>query len=221
DKPEIKDAGKNMIDKVSEGNEEKKDDFVSRLGRLIVDVAKAALIFAAVALFAAGRELVSRIITGIRNKLSDMRRAGRELVQKVVDGIKQLNLFSVGKDLIRGLINGIGSMAGAVWSKARDIANGIGRTIKNTLGIKSPSRVAIEIGRFFGEGLIDGILGMKRYVERASDELAAAAVPDVNMSYATPSGITARSLSSAVSGTIDVNSRDDRLINAIGALERR
>src|SRR5690606_12682276 len=142
-------------------------------------------------------------------------------VQKVVDGIKQLNLFSVGKDLIRGLINGIGSMAGAVWSKARDIANGIGRTIKNTLGIKSPSRVAIEIGRFFGEGLIDGILGMKRYVERASDELAAAAVPDVNMSYATPSGITARSLSSAVSGTIDVNSRDDRLINAIGALERR
>src|SRR5690554_2722811 len=220
DKPEIKDAGKNMIDKVSEGNEEKKDDFVSRLGRLIVDVAKAALIFAAVALFAAGRELVSRIITGIRNRLSDMRRAGRELVQKVVDGIKQLNLFSVGKDLIRGLINGIGSMAGAVWSKARDIANGISRTIKNTLGIKSPSRVAIEIGRFFGEGLIDGILGMKRYVERASDELAAAAVPDVNMSYVTPGGIKT-SLASAISGTVDVKTRDEALIHAIYTLERR
>lgn len=219
-KPEIKNAGKNMIDKVSEGNKAKKDDFISKLGRLIVDVAKAALIVAAVALFAAGRGLVSRIITGIRNKLSDMRRAGRDLVQRVVDGIRQLNLYSTGQNLIRGLISGIGSMASAVWRKAREIANGISRTIKNALGIKSPSRVAIEIGRFFGEGLVDGILGMKRYVERASDELAAAAVPDVNMSYVTPGGIKT-SLASAVSGTVDVKTRDEALIHAIYALERR
>ena len=223
-KPEIKNAGKNMIDKVSEGNKEKKDDFISKLGRLIVDVAKAALIFAAVALFAAGRELVSRIITGIRNKLPDMRRAGRELVQKVVDGIKQLNLFSVGKDLIHGLIRGIGSMAGAVWSKAREIANGIGRTIKNALGIKSPSRVLMEIGKWTSIGLAEGIEDYAYLVDKASDMLAESAIPDVrniDMSYATPDGITARSLAGVVRGTIDVNSRDDRLINAIGALERR
>src|SRR5690606_24522286 len=61
---------------------------------------------------------------------------------------------------------------------------------------------------------------MKRYVERASDELAAAAVPDVNLSYATPGGIKT-SLASAVSGTVNVKTRDEALIHAIYALERR
>lgn len=220
DKPEIKNAGEKMIDKVSEGNEAKKKDFLTKLGRLIVDVIKAALILAAVALFAAGREIVRDIIDGVVSMFSNMRQKAWELIQNAIEAIKQVNLWGVGRDLIRGLINGVGSMAGSLWSKARELASGIGRTIKNALGVRSPSRVAMEIGRFVGQGLGIGILDMKRYVERASDELATAAVPDIDMSYATPSGIKT-SLASAVSGTVDVKSRDDALVHAIYALERR
>src|SRR5690625_7889196 len=54
--------------------------------------------------------------------------------------------------------------------------------------------------------------------------LAESAIPDVkniNMSYATPDGITANSLAGAVRGTVDVNSRDEMLVSAIKSLERR
>src|SRR5690625_2118753 len=77
----------------------------------------------------------------------------------------------------------------------------------------------MEIGRFVGQGLGIGILDMKRYVERASDELATAAVPDIDMSYATPSGIKT-SLASAVSGTVDVNAREELIADAIDDLRR-
>src|SRR5690625_1239543 len=185
-----------------------------KLGHLIVYVIKAALILAAVALFAAGREIVRDIIDGVVSMFSNMRQKAWELIQNAIEAIKQVNLWGVGRDLIRGLINGVGSMAGSLWSKARELASGIGRTIKNALGVRSPSRVAMEIGRFVGQGLGIGILDMKRYVERASDELATAAVPDIDMSYATPSGIKT-SLSSAVSGTVDVKSSDSLIVNEL------
>jgi hypothetical protein len=44
-------------------------------------------------------------------------------------------------------------------------------------------------------------------------------VPDVAIAYSTPSGLRS-SLSSAVSGTVDVNTRDDMLAAAINRLEQ-
>src|SRR5699024_12132029 len=57
-------------------------------------------------------------------------------------------------------------------------------------------------------------------VGRASDGLAEAATPDIDMTYDTPNGFE-RSLAGAVRGTVDVNTRDRALVNAIGSLESR
>src|SRR5699024_9570033 len=81
DKLKVKNAGKNMIDKVAEGNEEKRDDFITKLGRLIIDVAKAALAAAVVTLFAVGRELIRDIISGMSNMFGSMVGKARELIQ--------------------------------------------------------------------------------------------------------------------------------------------
>lgn len=164
------------------------------------------------------------MVSAVREKMSEIRDKIEELMKKAIDYLKGIDLLQVGKDIIQGLINGIGSMASAVWNKAKSIASGIGDTIKRTLGVKSPSRVLMEIGKWTSVGLADGIEDYAYLVDKASDMLAESAIPDVkniDMSYATPDGVTARSLAGAVSGTVDVNSRDDRLIIAIGALERR
>src|SRR5690625_3820274 len=119
-----------------------------------------------------------------------------------------------------GLRNGLNAGSGSVISTARSIANRVASTMRAALKVKSPSRVLMEIGRWTSLGLA---VGMDKYagaVVKSADNLATAAVPDVDISYATPSGIRS-SLSSAVSGTVDVNARDDRLIGALASIERR
>lgn len=57
-----------------------------------------------------------------------------------VSFLKGIDLTSIGKNIIQGLINGIGSMAGAAVDKVRGIANDIKGAIQNALDIHSPSR---------------------------------------------------------------------------------
>ncbi|AIM17293.1 hypothetical protein HW35_14490 [Bacillus sp. X1(2014)] len=94
---------------------------------------------------------------------------------------------------------------------------------KKVLGINSPSRVIRDqVGRWIPAGLVDGINREKNDVIKAAEQMAQWAtpdVPDVAIAYSTPSGLRS-SLSSAVSGTVDVNTRDDMLAAAINRLEQ-
>jgi tape measure domain-containing protein len=86
----------------------------------------------------------------------------KNTVIKMWNGIKsfmiKFNLFTVGKNIIQGLIKGIASMASAVWNKVKSIAGGIKKTIKGALGINSPSKVMDEeVGKWIPHGIAQGI----------------------------------------------------------------
>src|SRR5699024_7794065 len=142
--------------------------------------------------------------------------------RKVVE--KASAMVSAGSDLIRGLIRGITNMGARAVEAITGVVDGVVNKAKSLRKISSPCREFEQIEAWTGEGLVDGMLSMAKEVDKASDRLAESAIPDVgnsDMSYATPDGITARSLEGAASSTVEVNRRDDRLINAIGALEER
>lgn len=61
-------------------------------------------------------------------------------VKNIFNKLKEINLFDIGKNIIQGLVNGIGSMVGAVANKISEVANGIKDKITGALGIHSPSR---------------------------------------------------------------------------------
>ncbi|MET3658170.1 phage tail tape measure protein [Sporosarcina psychrophila] len=172
DKPEIKNMGKNMIDKVAAGNQEKKSELLDKLGKIIVDVALGALAIAGIALVAAGREIIKRLISGIQDMKAGLETKTKELGDGIVTKMKAVDLIKVGKDIIRGLIGGIGSMAKDVWEKAKEIANGIGKTISDTMQVKSPSRVTMKLGGFIGQGLADGLGGSIGENEKAAKGLS-------------------------------------------------
>lgn len=75
-------------------------------------------------------------------------------------------LFGAGADVVRGLINGLGSMLSKVQDKAREIANAVTSAAKNALGMKSPSRVFATIGRDTVAGLE---LGLARNLDKVRD----------------------------------------------------
>jgi TP901 family phage tail tape measure protein len=84
-KPEIKNAGKNLVNKMTDGTKEKKKEFTDKLGKLIIDVATAAVIAAGIALLAAGKELVNRIIKGVKSV--SLKEAGQKIVDSLIDGL--------------------------------------------------------------------------------------------------------------------------------------
>ncbi len=67
-------------------------------------------------------------------------------------------LVSAGADVIRGLIQGIGNMAGAAVGEARRIASNIVSGVMSGLGIGSPSKVmADKVGKWIPPGIGVGI----------------------------------------------------------------
>jgi phage-related protein len=80
-------------------------------------------------------------------------------------------LVSAGADLIRGFIAGVRSQAGSLVSAARDAVKGAVDGAKSLLGISSPSKVFIEIGKFTAAGFVKGLTGSAADVKAAADQL--------------------------------------------------
>ncbi len=171
DKPEIKNMGKNMIDKISEGNEENKPDMLSKLGKIIVDVALGALAVAGVTLIATGREIIIRLISGIQSAKTSLEKKVGEIKDIILEKIKEVNLLQIGRDIVNGLIKGIGEKFEGVKQKVEELASKLPQWARDMLGIKSPSRVMMEVGRWTGEGLAVGIESTQGRNESAMKEL--------------------------------------------------
>lgn len=113
------------------------------------------------------KKTVGEKMEGVKKKVSE----GWEKAEKVLSDI---DLKQIGKDIIQGLINGIGSMASSVAKKAREIANSVTKTIKSALGIHSPSRVTTKLGEDTGQGFANGIAKKSKASEKAAKAHAAA-----------------------------------------------
>lgn len=117
------------------------------------------------------KTLPSKIWTWLKNAVSKVTEFGTQAVSKaktaaknildaVVNGIKGLpdKIKSVGKDVVRGLWNGINNMKDWVLGKIRSFGDGVLSGIKDFFKIKSPSRVfRDEVGAMLAEGMAVGI----------------------------------------------------------------
>ncbi|HAA0528495.1 TPA_asm: tape measure protein [Listeria monocytogenes] len=98
-------------------------------------------------------------------------------------------MYSAGINAAKGLISGLNSQKKQLEKTAKSIANTITNSVKKALKIHSPSRVAIELGKFFTGGLGNGVLaGAKGAVQSTSkmvDKVVNAAsnmtVPTINL----------------------------------------
>ncbi|EAF8398763.1 tail tape measure protein [Listeria monocytogenes] len=98
-------------------------------------------------------------------------------------------MYSAGINAAKGLINGLNSQKKQLEKTAKSIANTITNSVKKALKIHSPSRVAIELGKFFTGGLGNGVLagakGVVQSTNKMVDKVVNAAsnmtVPTINL----------------------------------------
>ena len=93
------------------------------------------------------KSITSSVWESIKSAITTPIEAAKEKVQSVVDDVKNIlrslgdiDLFEIGKNVIQGLIDGIGSMTKAVGDKISEVAGGIKDKITGALDIHSPSR---------------------------------------------------------------------------------
>ncbi|WP_366562115.1 hypothetical protein AB0R65_14525 [Bacillus velezensis] len=106
--------------------------------------------------------------------------ATKERIVSIWNGVMKffrgINLKSIGRNIIQGLINGISGMAGALASKVKSMANAIPNGMKKLLGIHSPSRVMRDqVGYHVGTGMAAGIDKSQAKVKAAAAKAAKSA----------------------------------------------
>lgn len=110
----------------------------------------------------------------------------RRLPGKIMNAVAGAGrwLWDTGRNIIQGLMDGMASLAGRIGSWFLDrIPGWIKNPFKAALGIHSPSRVFAGYGKNIGEGLIQGVRGMRSSVQGATqglaDSAAAVKVPEM------------------------------------------
>jgi len=119
-----------------------------------------------------GIKIIVSLIKGLGQAIPQLISFLPKIAKTIISSLKEIDLLSVGKDLIRGFINGIKSMLGSVKDAAKNIAKSAGNAIKGFLGINSPAKLTIGFGKFTGEGLVVGLQKMKDKVTQAAQGLS-------------------------------------------------
>lgn len=100
------------------------------------------------------------IKSAVSNAVSGLISTVKGIPGKIKSGLGNVAgiLLQAGKDVVQGLINGIISMGGSLMSAITNlIKDKLPGPVKKVLGIKSPSRVFMKIGRQTMQGLLVGL----------------------------------------------------------------
>ncbi|WP_369547624.1 hypothetical protein [Bacillus velezensis] len=120
------------------------------------------------------------LFNSMKTAISGAMKSAKSTITSIWNGVMKffrgINLWQIGKNIIQGLINGIGGMAGALASKVKSMANAIPNGMKKLLGIHSPSRVMRDqVGYHVGTGMAAGIDKSQAKVKAAAAKAAKAA----------------------------------------------
>ena len=91
------------------------------------------------------------------------------IVEALLKGIP--DIFNVGVALLQGLWDGIASMIGSIIDKIKGFASSVVGTLKDVLGIHSPSTVFASIGEYMMQGLALGMEDGKGEVMNSADDI--------------------------------------------------
>ncbi|QDP99998.1 phage tail tape measure protein [Lysinibacillus fusiformis] len=109
--------------------------------------------------------------TAIGNKMSEVKGKFESIWNEVQSFLSGVSLKNIGTDIVSGLIRGIGDMFGNVKGKIEELAGLIPDWARKVLGIKSPSRVFMDIGRNTIEGWEIGMAERKNNLNAVMNDL--------------------------------------------------
>ncbi|MCP1124559.1 phage tail tape measure protein [Bacillus sp. 3103sda1] len=127
-----------------------------------------------------GQKAGSMFGRGVGSQKGNAQNAGRDVAKGAESGLKSGDSYPIGSAIAKGMASGITGGRSSVISSAIDLATGAISAAKRALGINSPSRVAkYELGHWVPAGVAEGMNDNIGVVQKAANNLAKAAIPDV------------------------------------------
>lgn len=183
--PEIIDAGFKLLTALIDNLPEIILTIVEALPEIISAIVKA-LTDNIPLIVETGVKLLTSLITNLPQIIAEIVRAMPEIITGIVnalsEGISQVT--EVGANLVRGLWNGIQSLAGWLWDQVSSWISGIWDGIKDFFGIASPSKQMAWVGSMLVEGLAGAIDKDGDKAVAAVDDMAAGMIAEVESEMA-------------------------------------
>ena len=121
---------------------------------------------------------VQNTFNSLRSAISNIFGGVRDTLVNIWEGIKNTarswasSFVEIGKDLLRGIWNGMSNMADWLWEKVKSMLSGLTNKIKDFFGIRSPSRLFAEYGGYLSQGLAIGITNDAKLAENSVVDMA-------------------------------------------------
>lgn len=129
------------------------------------------------------RNKFQALVNAVQEKMNAAKNKIQTIWNQAKSFLQNIDLTSIGRDIIQGLINGITSKASALFDKAKGIATSIKNTIKGALDINSPSREMRWIGQMAGIGLELGLSDEAKNITKMADKLGQAVMPKIQPNH--------------------------------------
>ena len=105
-----------------------------------------------------GIELIGALISGIIQAIPTLVGALPQVFSSIINAFKGINWADLGKNIIDGVVQGIKNAASSLINVIKELANNALDSIKETLGIHSPSTVfRDEVGKQIPAGMAQGV----------------------------------------------------------------
>lgn len=179
----------------------------------IIEAVITGLIGALPLLIASAPYIIFALIKGIISAIPSLVGMIPNIIIAIVRGLqKGIGAFAdVGKNLIKGLWEGIINWKDWIVNKVKDVGKSILNGIKGIFGIKSPSKEMFKIGGYIDEGLINGINDMENDVSKAFN-----GVFDLSPQLY---GTASQNLSPNVNVVVNSNYKQDALGQMVGDIK--
>ena len=170
---EIFDAGIQLLEQLIIGITDNLPQLITAAAELTAKFS-AALISHLPDLLNCGAALLTTLVDGIIRSIENLGEAALACIARLTgvwDGSMD-EWGHIGENIVTGLLNGITGMWDTLVSTVKGKVNGMVSTVKNVLGIHSPSKVFTEIGENVTQGLVNGINTGAPAAEQAIQNIA-------------------------------------------------
>ena len=150
-----------------------------------------------------GSTHASQLANGTDSNTGRVYNSGKGAGEQGRSGAGSVSFYQTGANYAIGLAEGMIESANYSYNAGAYVGKQAAQATRNTLQVKSPSRVAKAIGRFYGEGMGIGIREMGAYVGQQAATMAQKAVD------------TARSYANAFAEVMDENINMDPTITPV------
>ncbi len=164
------------------------DGIIRNLPSIIQSVVKVVTTFVATigqnlpTILAQGITIVGKLVSGLIQAIPQIIAAIPQLINAIVNGFGNYDWPSIGKNLIKGIAEGLKNAAGMIADAARDAAKRAFDAACDFLKINSPSKKGSYIGNMYDAGIAEGIVKNKSLVNDAISELNKDSFSGINAS---------------------------------------